>query len=354
MKHFCCTLSLACVLFFVGNTLAVDLPMRGVVLTVHDLETVDWPKLAHENGINTIGTHITPKEVAAFVQTEKGKRFFADCKQYGILVEHQLHALSDLLPRELYEQDPSMFRMTKDGKRSKEHNLCVHSEKALEIVAKNARRYAEQLPADNHRYYFWLDDGAPVCECSECAEYSPSEQALIVENRMVKELRQVDSKAQLAHLAYHTSMPAPRKVKPEPNIFLEFAPIHRVWNQPLADESATGKVAHKEYLRLLQENLEVFPAETAVVLEYWLDVSLFSRWKKPAVKLPWNKAVCESDLKTYASFGIRNFTTFAVYVDDEYLKNYNNDLQFLKEYGELLNNLQLPEAKRSLSPLEKQ
>jgi len=313
--------------------------MRGIILDVHDLATVDWAKLAHDNGINTIGTHVFPKQVADFVQTEKGKQFLADCKKYGIMVEHQLHALSDLLPRELFEQDPSMFRMTKDGKRVKEDNLCVHSTKALDLVAKNARHYAELLPPDNHRYYFWLDDGKPVCECPQCSEYSASEQALIVENRIIKELRRFDSKAQLAHLAYHNTMSAPRKVKPEPGIFLEFAPIHRVWDKPLSDENASGQVDHKEYLRLLQENLEVFPADTAVVLEYWLDVSLFSHWKKPAVKLPWNKAVCESDLKTYANFGIKNFTTFAVYVDSEYLRNYGNDLQFLKEYGELLNNL---------------
>ena len=28
--------------------------MRGVVLSVEDLETAPWPRIAHENGINTI------------------------------------------------------------------------------------------------------------------------------------------------------------------------------------------------------------------------------------------------------------------------------------------------------------
>ena len=333
---------------------AEDVPMRGVVLSVHDLETVDWATLAHENGINTIGTHITPSQVAAFVQTENGKNFLADCKKYGIHVEHQLHALSDLLPRELFEEDKSMFRMNQDGQRVKDSNLCVHSEKALVIVAENALRYAELLSPDNHRYYFWLDDGAPVCQCPECSAYSPSEQALIVENRMIQKLRTVDPEAQLAHLAYHTSMPAPRKVKPEPGVFLEFAPIHRSWDKPLADEAAKGQrsngVSHQQYLHYLQDNLMVFPAETAVVLEYWLDVSLFSNWKKPAVKLPWNQEVCEADLKTYTSYGIRHFTTFAVYVDDQYLAAYNNDLAFLKEYGALFNTLVLPETRPETRP----
>jgi len=334
---------------------AEDVPMRGVVLSTQDLATVDWAKLAHENGINTIGTHITPHEVATFFQTDKGKKFLADCKRYGITIENQLHAMSDLLPRGLFEQDKSMFRMNKDGQRVNDANFCVHSEKALEIVAENALRYAQLLPPDNHRYYFWLDDGAPVCECSECAEYSPSEQALIVENRMIKKLRTIDPQAQLAHLAYHTTMSAPRKVKPEPGIFLEFAPYSRSWEQPLADETAKGRgehgVAHKDYLRYLQDNLTVFPAETAVVLEYWLDVSLFSSYQKPAVKLPWHKEVCEADLKTYASYGIRNFTTFAVYIDDKYLAAYDNDLRFLEEYGALLNNLVFPEVKSEIPVL---
>ncbi|MCL2743014.1 MAG: DUF4838 domain-containing protein [Planctomycetaceae bacterium] len=356
MKNVSIVFISALLVFNIAAVSAEDIPMRGVILDVNDLSTVDWAKLAHENGINTIGTHIFPKQVADFVQTEKGKKFLADCKKYGIKVEHQLHAMSDLLPRELFEQDPSMFRMTKDGERVQKHNFCVHSEKALGIVVKNAVDYAKMLPPDNHRYYFWLDDGAPVCECPACSKYSPSEQALIVENRIIKELRKFNPKAQLAHLAYHTSMSAPRKVKPEPGIFLEFAPIHRTWDKPLSDTSAKGTrgksgVYHKDYLRHLQDNLTVFPAETAVVLEYWLDVSLFSNWKKPAVKLPWNKAVCEDDLKTYASFGIRNFTTFAVYVDDNYLKNHNSDLQFLKEYGELLNNLTLPAVKTQIPVL---
>jgi hypothetical protein len=76
--------------------------MRGVVLGVKDLETLDWPKLAYENGINTIGTHIKPLQVAEFIRSEKGKKFLADCEKYSICVEHQLHAMGELLPRELF------------------------------------------------------------------------------------------------------------------------------------------------------------------------------------------------------------------------------------------------------------
>jgi len=324
-------------LFLIASCIKQDKPffeMRGVVLSVEDLETVDWPKLAHENGINTIGTHIFPEQVLNFIRSEKGEKFLADCKKYGIQVEHQLHALGELLPRELFSEDSTMFRMNEHGRRVNDCNLCVHSKKALDIIAEKALYYAKLLPTTNHRYYYWIDDGKPMCHCPECSKYSDSEQALIVENRIIKELRKFDPKALLAHLAYYNTLQAPLRVKPAEGIFLQFAPFERTWDKPLSEDvSGRADVTHEQYRRHLQENLTVFPVETAQVLEYWLDVSLFSGWKKPAAKLPWNREVFESDIDTYASFGIRSITSFAVYIDDKYIEAHK-DLSFLKEYGD--------------------
>ena len=95
----------------------------------------------------------------------------------------------------------------------------------------------------------------------------------------------------------------------------------------------------------LEEKMKVFIAETAVVLEYWIDVSLFSRWQKPAVKLPWNKPVFEADIGLYAKMGIRNITSFAVFIDDKYLEMYGKYLPFLSKYGRGLENYELKIAK---------
>jgi hypothetical protein len=145
----------------------------------------------------------------------------------------------------------------------------------------------------------------------------------------------------LAHLAYSKTLPAPRNIKPEEGVFLEFAPIYRSWTKPLKEECLGDKAIEKNpdkqtNLYYLKENLEVFPAETAVVLNYWLDVSPFSDWKKPAVQLPWNREVFLADLETYLEYGIRNVTSFATCIDNEYLEAYP-DMDFLVEYGEGLN-----------------
>lgn len=310
---------------------------RGIILDVNDLETYGWPKRAKEAGINTIAGHITPQQVATFILSDRGKQFLAECEQYGINVEYELHSMADLLPRDLFQEDSTMFRMDENGRRVADHNLCVHSEKALTIVCENAIKYARILTPTTGRYFYWIDDGVPMCFCPSCKEYSDSEQALILENRLIKALqKEVDPNASLCHLAYHNTIKAPVKVKPEAGIFLEFAPFQRTWDKPINDSSAIrqdSQITHGQYLKYLEENLRVFPLETVQVLEYWLDVSLFSSWKKPAKKLPWNKDVFLSDIDTYAKYGIKNITSFGVYMDSTYFSNFKDD-SFLQEYGE--------------------
>ena len=313
--------------------------MRGIVLSTKELAEVDWPAIAARSGINTIGTHITPSEVVAFLNTDKGRAFTEACRKNGITVEHQLHAMAELLPRDLFDEAPEMFRMDSSGARTADFNCCVHSQKALYIIASNAAELAKVLKPGNHRYYFWLDDNAPVCCCPLCREYSPSEQALIVENCMLRAIRKVDPKARVAHLAYSHFMEPPVKVQPEEGIFLEFAPIYRSWDVPLTMKEAVCPrgypVTNGDNLRWLEANLQVFDAKDAVVLEYWLDASLFSRWKRPAVELPWHPEVCRSDLETYAGYGIHNVTSFAVYMDAEYFQRFPSQKP-IEEYGALL------------------
>lgn len=313
---------------------------RGVILRVSDLSTLDWPGLAHENGITTIATHVTPNEVTAFIQSPKGQQFLERCNELGIRVEHELHAMRDLLPRELFAEDSTMFRMNENGRRVADYNLCVHSEGALDIVSDNALKYAKILTPTTGRYFYWIDDVMPMCYCPQCIQYSDSEQALILENRIIKALRTFHPNATLAHLAYGNTMTPPKKIKPEPGIFLEFAPIQRSYSRTIGDQETKvihmhdqPPKTHGDLLQMLDDNLAVFGNENAQVLEYWLDVSLFSEWKKPAKKLPWNREIFAKDIEVYAERGVRNITSFAVFIDSAYLATHK-DVTFLREYGE--------------------
>ena len=93
-------------------------------------------------------------------------------------------------------------------------------------------------------------------------------------------------------------------------------------------------VLHSRLLDALDANLEWFGRESAQALEYWLDVSRFSKWKKPAVRLPWNPDVVTADLNVYASRGVRHITSFAVYIDADYVRQYGEPP--IRDYGKLL------------------
>jgi hypothetical protein len=315
---------------------------RGVVLYPFDLTLADWPRRAHKVGINTIGLHAARRldVLRDFITGPEGKRFLMECEKLGIAVEYELHAMGELLSRELYYKDPNLFRMDDRGYRNVDANCCPTNADALEIISNKAVEWAKVFQPTTNRYFYWPDDGAQWCRSEAAREYSASEQALLVENAIIRGLRSHNPKATLAHISYHHTLAAPVKVKPEPGVFLEFAPIQRDYRKSIADrEAATlgtengNPATNVGYWDILAENLKVFGVESAQILEYWLDVSLFSKWRRPAVKLPWNGEICRQDIAAYRELGIRNITTFATFIDAEYLKLHGDPEEALDGYG---------------------
>lgn len=316
---------------------------RSIVLLPSDLVEVDWPRIAHDAGLTTIAVHGGPASVAEFIQGEDGTRFLERATALGLHVEYELHAIRDLLPRTLFDKHPEMFRMNQNGDRVADANCCPASREGLAIICENAVKYAQALRPTTHRYFYWPDDVAPTCNCPKCRGFSDSEQAVIVENAILAALKKSDPQANLSHLAYVGTLSAPQRVPPAPGLFLEFAPIERSWAHPLAETDVIGRTGrgrrpttHGQTLDLLDGNLEVFPRETAQILEYWLDASLHSNWKRPAVQVPWNAEVLQSDLRTYAKRGIRHFTSFAAWIDGDYVNRFGAP-DFVEEYGAALN-----------------
>ncbi len=304
---------------------------RGVVLYPWDLSLADWPERAHRAGITTIGLHAARRldVLVDFVHSEQGRHFLKTCRKLGVEVEYEVHAMGTLLSREWFcspdKQD--LFRMDATGKRNPDFNCCPSSPKALGIIAEKAVEYGRLLKPTTGRYFYWPDDAREWCCCPKCSELTGSDQAVLVENAIVAALRKhLDPHATLSHISYSVMLPPPQTVKPHEGLFLEFAPIARVYDHAIDDPNVKLDNADPEprsqaaYLDILDANLNVFPRETAQVLEYWLDVSRFSAWKRPTVQLPWSDAVMKADANAYARRGIRHVTTFAAWIDADYVK----------------------------------
>jgi hypothetical protein len=269
-------------------------------------------------GLNLIGLHGAPEGVLAFVESEAGERFLAEARGAGLDVEYELHALG-------------WFRMDRHGARRSDSNLCPSQPEALALAAGRALVLAERLPPSTGRYYFWADDATPWCHCDACKDLSPSDQNVRVMNALLEGLRGRLPRARLACLAYANTLAPPTRVRPEEGIFLEYAPIDRCFRHALADPDCA---LNRPFLAGLPALLDAFGAEGAQVLEYWLDCSLFSGWRRPPQPVPFSRSVVEADLETYARLGFRSVTTFGVYLDPEYLERHGEPP--VREYGECL------------------
>lgn len=316
---------------------------RGVIIYPFDLSLTDWPERAAAAGLTTLGLHAARRldVLLDFIRSAVGQAFLSRCKKLGLQVEYELHALGDLLSRELFALDPDLFRMDAQGRRNPDANACPSSRQALDLIAAKAIEVGRVLKPTTGRYFYWPDDGRDWCHCPKCRGLSASEQATQVENAVVTILRKHhDPKATLCHLAYSHTLAPPKQVKPHPGLFLEFAPINRASDRSIGERDVKGTAGppdpatHGGYLDLLDANLEVFGKDTAQVLEYWLDVSRASGWQRPSRKLAWSADLVAADARTYAAHGVRHVTCFGTWIDADYVRRFGEPP--LAEYGRAL------------------
>ena len=211
------------------------------------------------------------------------------------------------------------------------------AEEMKKKVTENAAKLAEKLHSASHRYYFWSADRADsLCHCPQCSKYTQADLNMLSVNIISEGIRRHDPQAQVAYLAYAgSSYDVPQEIMPHESVFLEFAPYVRRFTAPINDpDHEINRRFHDALLKLLK----FFPAERTHILEYWLDVSLFcNHFRDPIKPLPTTREVIRRDLEFYCSLGIKDFTTFAVGLNGEFLKQYGD--QQLIDYAEILNEL---------------
>ena len=179
---------------------------RGIILSWDDVkkpEVLDWLKLSENAGITTLSVF------GADIYSAEYQEFVSKCREKSIDIEYQEHMMATLLPRDLFKEHPAYFRMDENGQRTADFNCCPSSEEALSIIAANAKVAAQKCTSSNNKYYYWLDDGGKRCHCKLCDKYNDSDQALLIENQIIRALKEVNPQAKLAHLAYQGTIPAP-------------------------------------------------------------------------------------------------------------------------------------------------
>ena len=289
---------------------------KGIVLAHSELSDGIIDRLL-DTDIDVLGIHPGGGEKSTELLDElteylKNPEFQAKLERFyaaGVEIEYELHALDWLLPKALLSEHPDWFRMNATGERVADSNFCVSNREALDYIADRCEYLAGLLGQRSHIYNIWMDDVTDgYCECESCKRLTPSDQNLVFCHAVLKGLRRYDPEAKQCYLAYHQTISAPKNVKPEDGVFLEYAPIQR-WSM--------GKNAEEEF-KHIAPLLECFGKKDAKVLEYWVDNSLFSKWKKPPVKCSPDYAAMKRDLIMYRSHGFESITSFGLYLDDGY------------------------------------
>ena len=312
---------------------------KGIVLVPSDFDGIDWIEKMAKSGLNTLGLHSgggPGHDVLERLQFMKDGDFRHKMTQNGLDYEYEIHTSHVLIDHDLFAAKPEYFpAFYQNQERIPDGNWCVSNPEAMKLVVDNAVLLAKKLPATTHRYFFWGVDRAhrDWCHCPKCAHLNSADQTLITANAIAERIHEADSMGKVCFLAYHNTLTGPSQVKPNKNVFLEFAPIRRCYYHALNDDKCAINRSHKEAFEKL---LKIFDPTQAHILEYYMDSSLYGRnTLLPPVKPTFYPELFEEDVRYYTSLGIRSMTSFAVRQDGEYMA-LHGDKEF-QMYAEILN-----------------
>lgn len=316
------------------------LKRRGILVHPEELD-MKWLEDIKKANINVLGIHPVggrraPRTLAAAIEmfkTEEFQTLIQTAKDMGIAVEYEAHALRYLLPKDLFEEHPDWFRMTEDGQRVPDVNMCVTNEEALSYLTDRTEELTRVLDTGSDRVYWWSDDveGGSLCHCENCRKLTAADQLMKMTNAIGRGVRRVHPNGKVPFLAYHEAMQPPVNVMPEKGVFLEYAPIGRDSHRPMSDETCEANAKEGHDLKAL---IEFFGKEGSQVLEYWMDNSRFSNWTKPPKAMELDEEVMREDVKFYRGLGFESITSFGCYLGADYRELHGQPP--VQPYGDIL------------------
>ena len=314
------------ILFFAAALQGAESPLAycrddRLTLLVHPDEfTGRWIDRAAKLGVDRLSVHPAGGSAAVTslsnllvrLETPDFRSRVDEARRQGLEVGYEMHAAGWLLPRSLFAEHPDWFRMDEKGTRRADCNFCVSSDAAMDFVARRAVELTSRLYGSVHDYSLWLDDcRGKWCRCAKCRGLSPGDQQLVYCNRVVAELRRHIPDARLSYLAYFDAMTPPTKVRPAPGVFLEYAPIDRDMRKPLIEQDNAD-------VRPLADLLRTFGRPGSCALDYWVDNSFFSKWRKPPKRFVPETRVILADTDRYRRLGFETISSFACFLGDDY------------------------------------
>ncbi|WP_298402850.1 DUF4838 domain-containing protein [uncultured Chloroflexus sp.] len=275
---------------------------RGLVIG-HDLflaqaeAWIAWAARARLNTIfvHTIGTSGMPLGACRWrYWQQRRQRLWPLIEERGLRLEIGGHHLRDAVPRQLFRQQPDLFRH--DGRRRVTSGNPCPTNPATQAIVRDWARGLFAAEPNASVYHLWPEDrlGGGWCVCSRCAALSPSDQSLILVNVMAAALAECNPTARISFLAYHDTFAPPQQIAPAVNVEVVIAPRQRSYAAGISDTTNPVNGPLAEQIAALRVS---FPAG-ASMFEYYLDGILFKS------ALPPLGPTIAADLRAYYEWGL--------------------------------------------------
>lgn len=196
--------------------------------------------------------------------------------------------------------------------------------------------YVNKLPKEIKEFFLWPAD-VKLKMAKTDSKLTMPDVVLMFTNEMAEAVQSVRPGSKMSFLAYWSTWGVPQKVAPSDKVFLEIAPMFRCFSHAVDDPKCP--INSGEIFPAIEGLARLFNMSESHILEYWLDASLFGRGKFDGLhgRLPQFGEVIRQDLKYYKSKDIKNISTFAVGLNEDYFSKFASPTIF--QYPALLWNL---------------
>jgi len=230
-------------------------------------------------------------------------------EELGLRLESGGHGLAGLIPRDLFQDKPELFRLEQPedfyGQRRHDWNCCATHPETRQLLQSRFREKAKTWKG-LHAVHLWPDDldGGGWCFCTTCRSLSPADQAMLAMRHLADVVARDGLSLRIPVLAYHDTLFPGRRIDPSPEMFLLFAPRERCYAHAIDDPRC---LRNRHYARALKDWAVKFRSiDDSHTFEYYFDQILFRGL------YPFLPNVILADMKAYEAHAIQSHMSLQV------------------------------------------
>ena len=163
-----------------------------------------------------------------------------------------VHTFDDLVPPEIYFKDHPEYFSEINGKRTDKGQLCLSNPDVFNVLTANLQKKMKAQPEADY-WSVSQNDNFLSCQCGECkkiAEQYGGESGLMI--WFVNRVAALFPEKTISTLAYQYTRPAPKHIKPLPNVNIMLCTIECNRSKPIAEDPSSASFVrdNRDWTRL--------------------------------------------------------------------------------------------------------